>query len=99
MMLKIIDKYLTQIGSTVLTIIAIVGNSFVFYILTRPKFLKESVFRYFLVSEVTATLTLVSLWMYNIPTILGWNVPLVYCQSLVYVLYTLYKFYPWVTLL
>jgi hypothetical protein len=97
--LSIADKYIKKIGSVLLTLIAIIGNSLVFYILTRPKFLKESIFRYFLVSEIAATLSLVILWMYSIPSLIEWNVPIDYCRLMVYMFYTLYKFYPWVNIL
>jgi hypothetical protein len=97
--LYVADKYIKQIGSVLLTSIALIGNSLVFYILTRPKFLKESIFRYFLVSEIVATLTLVILWMYSIPPLIEWNVPIDYCRMMVYMFYTLYKFYPWVNIL
>ena len=36
--------YLTEIGSILLTIIGIVGNSLVFIILTKPKFINETVY-------------------------------------------------------
>jgi hypothetical protein len=38
-------SYLTQIGPIFITIMGVFGNSFTFYILTRPKFKKEPVYR------------------------------------------------------
>ena len=92
-----IDENLCRIGPVVLTTVAIVGNSIVFYILTRPKFLKESIFRYFLCSETVASLKLALLWIYNSPIILNWKAPTLFCNLITYVLYTLYDLYPWIS--
>ena len=92
-----IDKYLVGIGSTASTIIAIIGNSFVFYILTRPKFLKEAIFRYFLCSVIVSTLELVLLWAYSLPKLLQWSFPKLFCQIFTYLSFFLYDLYSWVS--
>jgi hypothetical protein len=67
--LLIIDIYLIEISSVVLVIFAIEGHSFNFYIFARPKFLKESIFRYFLASEIVSLTTIIMLGIYkNIET-------------------------------
>ena len=37
--------YLTKIGAILITLSGIVGNAFVFIILTKPKFIKEPIYR------------------------------------------------------
>ena len=71
----------------------------VFYILTRSKFLKESIYRYFLASEIVATLSLLFLWLYNIPILIHWDVPLVYCQIYELITFALFQLYPWISVL
>lgn len=94
--LTIANIILLQYVPTVFTAIGVVGNSLVFYILTREKFLKESIFRYFLCSEAVASLSIITAWMYAIPVYLKWNISTFYCKIIIYILYILNNFYPWV---
>ncbi len=94
-----IDFYLNQIASIVLTVIGLIGNSLVFYILTRPKFLKESIYRYFLASEIVAAFSLLLLWLINIPILVKWDVPLIYCQIYNLLTFALFQLYPWISVL
>ena len=97
--LKVIDKYLIQISSVILTFIAIVGNSLVFYILTRPKFLKESIFRYFIASEIVASTKVIVLWIYSIPNFINWKVPDIFCKLFMCLVYVTYDLYPWISVI
>jgi hypothetical protein len=97
--LLIIDSYLIKITSVVLVIFAIVGHSFNFYIFTRPKFLKESIFRYFLASEIVSLTTIIMLGIYNVPKLLKWNFTSMFCKILTYIFYTIFDFYPWISVL
>jgi hypothetical protein len=97
--LLVIDSYLIKVCSAILVIVAIVGDSFVFYILTRPKFLKESIFRYFLASEIVSSITIIMLAIYNVPKLIKWNFTSMFCKILTYTLYTFYDFYPWISVL
>ena len=97
--LKNIDHYLVKISLIVLTIIGIIGNSLVFYILTRKKFLKESIFRYFIASEIVASLSLVLVWMHYVPILLKWDVPVLFCKIYSTMLSVFYSFYPWISVL
>ena len=81
------------------TVLSFILNFITIYILSRPKFLKESIFRYFLVNEVFATVGLVLSWLYLVPKINNWDVPLIFCQLFSSMLHILYNFYPWISVL
>jgi hypothetical protein len=98
-LLLIIDSYLIKVCSVVLVIAAVVGDFFIFYILTRPKFLKESIFRYFLASEIASLITIIMLAIYNVPKLLKWNFTSMFCKILTYIFYTIFDFYPWISVL
>ena len=51
----IVDRYI-GISLLPINLLGFIFNSFVFYILTRPKFLKETMFRYFIANEMLDTL-------------------------------------------
>ena len=40
-------------SSLTITIASLIGNSIVFYILTRPEFLKQTLFRYMLIATIS----------------------------------------------
>ena len=84
-------------SSSVLTIIGIVGNIFVIYILTRPKFYKESLFRYFLVSNLICILIIVLVIVYSLIQFLKLNVSILFCQVYTFLTYFAYCFYSWVS--
>jgi hypothetical protein len=84
-----------EIFSITLTVIAIFGNTISIYIFTRSKFLKESIFRYFLVSEIICSISLIFLWMIKlqqIPTDL-------FCKLIIWFLYSAYDYIPWISVL
>jgi hypothetical protein len=86
---------LIEIFSIIFTIIAIFGNTISIYIFTRKKFLKESIFRYFLVSEITCSIGLIFLWIFNIgnyPSDLA-------CKLFTWFLYSTYDYIPWISVL
>ena len=87
------------IGPPVLTLIAIFGNALSFYILSRPKFIKVSMFRYFIYVFFMATLSLTLMWMQFIPLLLKWQPPVLYCKIFIYFVYIGYNFYPWIHVL
>ena len=93
------DKIFIQIFVIVLSIIGIIGNSLVFYILTRPAFIKVPMFRYFIVSNVIGISSLFILWMHEIPIWFNLSVPDVFCKIFLYTMYTAYNFHPWVGVL
>ena len=60
-----------QLTLAVLSLAGIIGNTFNFYILSRPKFLKESMFRYFMANEIFGSICLIFMWIHYIPIIFG----------------------------
>ena len=99
-MLSEIYNYMVLISPIVLTIIGIIGNSFVIYILTRPKLLKESMFRYFLITEVINMISLIDMYIWYIPYFLGWDMPpQIFCKLVEYISYIIYSMYPWLNAL
>ena len=94
--LEKISNYLFVIFIIVLTVIGIIGNSFAIYILTRPKFIKLPIFRYFFATEVVASMSLVSMWTWNAVVWLNWNVTDYFCKFFEYLLHTGYDLYPWI---
>ena len=96
---KITSSYIYEIGRILLTIVGLFGNSLVFYILSRPKFIKEMIFRYFIISEVVGCLNIILVWLLLIPSLTNWNFPVVYCKILTYLMYCTYNFYPWCSVL
>ena len=81
------------------SVISLMLNSLSVYILTRAKFLKESMFRYFLVNELVSTFGLSIVWLHLIPLITNWDIPLIFCPFHELVLYTCNSFYPWISVL
>ena len=95
------DKYVKKIP-IVLSVIGIFGDSMVFYIMTRPKFLKESIFRYFIVSEIFSSFQLVLSWFYtlrHIPLLSSFFFNTYLCKIFIYFLFTCYQCYPWISVL
>jgi hypothetical protein len=90
-----IPHILIEIFSITLTVIAIFGNTISIYIFTRSKFLKESIFRYFLVSEIICSIGLVFLWIYNIG-----NYPTdLFCKLFTWFFFSTYDYIPWISVL
>jgi hypothetical protein len=92
-----VGNYIRQIGLILFTIVGILGNLVVFYILTRPKFLKETIFRYFIASEIVGSLNLIFSWLLILPILLKWDAPVAYCKISYYLLYFTYSTYPWIS--
>ena len=88
-----------QLTLAVLSLAGIIGNTFNFYILSRPKFLKESMFRYFMANEIFGSICLIFMWIHYIPIIFGLNVSNLYCKMVIYTTYVFYYSYPWIYVL
>ena len=96
---KKIDFNLIKLMPIVLSAIGIIGNSLVFYILARQRFLKESIFRYFMTSEIVASAILITMWAYSMLVQSNIEVSRIFCKPLTWLLYSFYHFYPWVNVL
>ena len=99
--LKLIQNYIVYItfSSGLLTILGIIGNSIVLYIITRKEFIKETMFRYYIVVQVVDFLGFIMLWFWYIPITFGLGVSDLFCMIIEYIFYMMYSFYSWVNLL
>ena len=49
-------------ASILFTVIGIVGNTIVIFILTKPRFRKESTFRFLIISTIASSIKLLTTW-------------------------------------
>jgi len=75
-------------------VIDLVGNPIVFYVLTRPNFLKVPMFRYFLITEVVDSIGLFGVLLIGLLTWTGTSATALFCKISQYSMYVLYSFYP-----
>ena len=94
-----IDQKFFSIFLNSFSCVGFILNFITIYILSRPKFLKESIFRYFLVSAFLEVIALIIIVMHSIPSYLDWDIPLIFCQIHEFLMYTFYDFYPWISVL
>jgi hypothetical protein len=80
--------------SVLVIVIGLIGNSLIFYILTRPKFLKVPTFRYFLVNEVIDMIGIALMLTWLIQSSIKWKATALFCKIWEYVAYTCYNMYP-----
>ena len=99
--IKTIDEFVVNVGPIVFLVIGVIGNCLTFYILSKPKFLKESIFRYFLFSEIVSTLILLEVCAYMISKLL-FNISetsSTICKIISPLIYTIHEIYPWISVL
>jgi hypothetical protein len=94
-----IYKYFIAIVPLVLITIGIFGNSIVFYILTRPKLIKETVYRYFIVTEIVDALNLTLVLIWFIAEVFKIITGVLACKILQSFAYLLFDLYPWISTL
>ncbi len=97
--IKNIHYYFNLTTAITMSVIGLVGNTLVFYILTRPKFLKQSIFRYFLVSTGNNSFVLLTMWLYCMPDLFLMNSNSLSCKLTQYFGYLFYQFCPWIIVL
>ena len=83
----------------ILTIICVIGISISICILTRHKFIKVSMFRYFLVCEILNLIFFIYIWSWSMPILLKWNISSTYCKLWEYTGYTMNSIYQWISTL
>jgi hypothetical protein len=98
-LIKIIEVYFYWISSIVLTIIGLIGNTIVIFILSRKKFLKVSLFRYLVIATVTDTLSFLFIWPANTPEMFGMNKYAIICKLYQYLSYIVYQLSVWIIVL
>ena len=87
------------ITSILLIFIGSIGNPLTFYILTRPKFLKETIFRYFIVAEIIDMINLILLLIWFLSSAFKFIEGVLACKLLQYIAYVLFSLYPWISTL
>jgi hypothetical protein len=81
-------------ASTIFTIIGIIGNTIVIYILTKPNFRKESTFRFLIISTIGSSIKLSATWpssFYQSAILDDLN-----CKILSYMGFLIGRFPPWI---
>jgi hypothetical protein len=91
-----IHYYFNLTTAIALTTIGLIGNTLVFYILTRPKFRKISIFRYLIVLTGFDTFVLLTIWPYNLPDLFLMRNVALSCKLVQYMSYIAYQFCPWI---
>jgi hypothetical protein len=91
--------YFNFIASLIFTIIAIIGNSLVLIILSKPKLRKESLFRYFIVTTIVDSINILLIWPFNFPDAFQINSSEISCKLFNYLPRVFYQFSPWINVL
>ena len=84
------------ISTAILTVFALVGNSLVVFILSRPKFLKVSMFLYLLVSTIFDTINVLVSWPSVFPDSFQINQNSLSCKLFVYLFFVPFQTSPWI---
>ena len=88
-----IQKYIIAVPSSLLTLVGIIGNTTVLYIITKKEFIKEAMFRYYIVIQVVDYLGLILLWLWYTPILIGLDVPDLFCMITEYIFYIMYSIF------
>ena len=94
-----IDYYYDIIAATIITVIGVIGNTLVFYILSRPEFRNVSFFRYIIVETFFATAVVLFVWPYNLESLLSLNSDTLSCKLIQFIQYACYQFCSWIIVL
>jgi hypothetical protein len=86
------DSSVLSILAIIFIIIGLISNPIVLYILTRPKFLAESIFRYFFITVIIDSLNLVGYCLLAFPIIFKSHPPALFCQITEYIGFVLLSF-------
>ena len=75
-----ISDLFNLVSSISVSIIAIIGNSIVLFILTKEEFFKETFYRYLLIGTIFNTISALLIWPNNYPDLFLINEILISCQ-------------------
>ena len=84
------------ISTTVLTVFALVGNSLVLLILSRPEFLKVSMFRYLFAATIFDTINVLVSWPSVFPDAFQINSLSISCKLYMYIIFMPFQASPWI---
>ena len=88
------DQYFKTIIPIIIFTTGLIGNPIVFYILTRPNFIKEPTFRYFLITEVVDSIGMFGILFVSLLSWTSTTGTALFCKITQYCMYVLYSFYP-----
>ena len=80
-----ISDLFNLVSSISVSIIAIIGNSIVLFILTKQEFFKETFYRYLLIGTIFNTISALLIWPNNYPDLFLINEILISCQLYQYI--------------
>ena len=74
-----------QVSSITISLVAIIGNSLIFYILAKPEFRSQSFFRYLFFGTIFNTINALLIWPINYPDFFLINEILISCNIQQYI--------------
>jgi hypothetical protein len=93
------DGIFNLVSSILITIFALIGNSTVIIILTKPKFRKEPIFRYLIIGTIFDTLYAILIWPSTYPDFFLINKFEIICKIFYYINDTTGTFCSWINVL
>jgi hypothetical protein len=93
------DGIFNLVSSIVVTIFALIGNSTVIIILTKPKFQKEPIFRYLIIGTIFDTLYAILVWPSTYPDFFSINRFEITCKIFYYINDITGTFCSWINVL
>ena len=91
-----IQAILNLTASTTFTVIGILGNTIVLIILSRPEFLKESTFRYLIMSTLGSTVRVLFTWPLGFPDFFMVTKIGLVCKIVSYTSFIAGRWMPWI---
>ena len=91
-----IQSILNLSVSTTLTTISILGNTIVLIVFSKPKFRKESTFRYLIVSTLGSTVKVLFIWPLAFPDFFMMNQVSLICKIMSYTSFVAGQWMPWI---
>jgi hypothetical protein len=96
---KLEAYYFNLVTAILFTVFALIGNSLVIIVLTKPKFLEIPFFRYLIVATIVETISASFIWASGFPNVFGINSYDINCKMYVYLSFVFLQFGPWINVL
>ena len=87
------------ISLAVTSVVSLIGNSLVLFIITRPRLLKVAMFRYYIAVTIIDTINVLATFLYVFPKYTGFNTNKFSCKLINFTTNVAYILSPWTTLL